>query len=341
MRRLKYNSDYMSRKMDRDLEQLEEKITALYVNATNQVTSRFYDYAKKIGPELEYLRLQLENGLITETEYYLLIRSKILNTKLYKAAITLFTNMLVNADVAAMALVRGELPYVIASSFNFVQSLGWAAADEAGLSVGTFQIFNVDAVQKLIKDNPRLLPHVDLPADKLWNKDRINNTITQAIMQGHDMPTIAKKLQEVANMDENAAMRTARTAYTYAENLGRDEAYQKLKAQGIPVKKMWSAILDKRTRETHRLLNGTYANDDDMFGEGILDVLLKCPADPNGEPQEIYNCRCRESIVFPDSLVDHSNDDDIYEKFMKETDPKSYEALKDRNYFAQHRIHGH
>lgn len=341
MRRHKNKSDYMSRKMDNDLRLLEEKLTALYANATNQVTARFNDYAKKIGPQLAEWQAAYEAGLITKTEYEIAVRSKILQSKMYRAAIDLFTDMLVKADVAAMALVRGELPYVLANSFNFVQSLGWAAADEAGLSVGTFQIFNVEAIQKLIRDNPRLLPAVDLPADQLWNKDRINNTIAHAILQGHDMGKIADNLKQVARMDESAAIRTARTAYTYAENLGRDEAYHDLKNKGMPVRKMWNAVLDNRTRETHRQLNGTYANADDMFGEGILDVLLQCPADPNGEPQEIYNCRCRESIVFDNGLVDHSNDDDLYEQFMKKTDEKSYQALKDRNYFNEHKLYGH
>ena len=335
------NSDYMSRRMDKELKRLEEEITALYEQVEHDLIVEFEKYTEKITPQILALQNALEMGEITETEYQLLVRSKILSTKMYKEAINLFADMLVKADVAAMALTRGELPYVIASSYNFIESLGWKAADDAGLSVGTFQIFNAEAVQKLIRDNPRLLPYVDLPADQQWNMQKINNTITHAITKGDKMDDIAKQLQNVANMDNNTAIRTARTAFTYAENLGRDEAYHDLKKKGIPVKKMWSAVLDNRTRETHRLLNGTFANENDLFGEGILDVLLRCPADPMGEPQEIYNCRCRESIVFTESLVDHSNDDDLYEKFMKEHDAKSYEALKDRNYFAQHRIKGH
>lgn len=335
------NSDYMSRRMDEELKRLENELTALYNEVAQELAIEFNNYAEKITPQIKALQNALAMGEITETEYQLLVRSKLLNAKLYDRALNMFTDMLVKADVAAMALVRNELPYVIASSYNFIESLGWKAADEAGLSVGTFQVFNAQTVQKLIKDNPRLLPYVDLPLDQQWNMSKINNTITRGIMKGDSMDKIAQNMQGVANMDSNTAMRTARTAFTYAENLGRDEAYHDLKKKGIPVKKMWSAILDNRTRETHRLLNGTFANANDLFGEGILDVLLRCPADPNGEPEEIYNCRCRESIVFEEGLVNHSNDDDLYEQFMKQTDPKSYEALKDRNYFEQHKVKGH
>lgn len=338
MQRHDYNSDYMSRKMDRELEGLEDTITALYANATNQVTAQFTDYSKKIEPELTEWQELLEQGYISEAEYYSRVRNKILTNALYKATVAMLTNTLVSTDAAAMAIVRGDLPYVIGQSYNFVQSLGWKAADDAGFSVGTFQIYNAHAVQKLIKDNPDVLPHVDLPLDKKWNKDRINNVITQAIVQGDDIPTITQKLQTVAHMDKNTAVRTARTAMTYAENLGRDESYISLKKKGLPVRKKWSAVIDGRTRDTHRLLNGTYANKDDLFGEGILNPnhLLRCPADPTGEPQEIYNCRCRLGVVFDNSVVDHSNDDDLYEQFLKDNYPDDYKALQSKDYFNQH-----
>ena len=335
------NSDYMSRKMDKELQAIEELITALYVNAINEITAQFTNYAKRIDPQLKEWQELLEQGYITETEYQERVRNKIFRKALYKATITALTNTLVNTDAAAMAIVRGDLPYVIAQSYNFVQSLGWKAADEMGFSVGTFQIYNAQAVQKLIKDNPQLLPHVDLPLDKKWNQDRINNTITQAIIQGKDIDTVAKDLQTVAKMDESTAIRTARTAMTYAENLGRDESFIALKEKGLPVKKVWSAVLDGRTRDTHRQLNGTYANEKGLFGEGILNVLLRCPADPRGEAQEIYNCRCREGVVFDNSVVDHSKDDEAYEQFLKENYPEDYEALKSKDYFNQHSTTGH
>ena len=337
MKRHNDNSDYMSRKMDRELRRLERQITALYFNARTEIKKKFAKFMSVFEPQNKIMREKLTNGEITQEQYAEWARLKILKKTTYTALIKSLTKTLVNTDVAAMATVRGYLPYVIANSFNFVQSLGWKAADESGYSVGTFQIYNASAVQKLIKDNPRLLPAVDLPKDQQWNMTKINHEITQGIIQGKDIEQISERLQAVTGMDETAAVRTARTAFTYAENLGRDESFISLKAKGLPVRKKWSAVLDERTRDTHRLLNGTYANEKGLFGEGILNVLLRCPADPHGEPQEIYNCRCREGIVFESQIVDHSNDDDLYEQFMKQEDPQSYEALKAKNYFAEHR----
>ena len=229
-----------------------------------------------------------------------------------------------------MAIIAGNLPFVIAESFNFFESLGFAAADAAGLSVGTFEVYNVDSVKKILKDNPDLLPHVDFAKDTIWNKDKINKTITQSIIQGDDMETVAKKLQQVTNMDEQAAIRNARTAMTSAENIGRSEAYETIKKKGVPCKFQWSAVKDARTRDTHLLLDGTYRNDKTgVFGEGIISPpYLRFPADPIGRPEEIYNCRCRAGIVFEATVIDHSNDDELYNKFMQEKHPDDWAAMK-------------
>ena len=337
MRKPDDNSDYMSRRMDRELRRLERQITALYFNARTKTKAKLKKFLQVFETERLAMLAKVASGEITMADYQQWARSRILQKAAYKALIKSLTKSLVDTDIAAMAAVRGYLPYVISNSFNFIQALGWKAADEGGYSVGTFQIYNANTIQKIIKDNPRLLPKVDISLDEQWNMDKINNEIMQGIIQGDNMDMIAERLQRVTGMDETAAIRNARTAMTYAENLGRDESYLRLKEKGLPVRKKWSAVLDERTRDTHRLLNGTYANDEGLFGEGILNVLLRCPADPRGEPQEIYNCRCRLGIVFDNQIVDHSNDDDLYEQFMKEEDPVSYEALKARNYFAEHR----
>ena len=336
MRKIGDNQDYMSREMDEELERLEELITALYTNAINEITAKFTDYMERHKQFLEDMRQAYDEGYLTEAEYQAKIRNILFNSLMYQATIDSLTKTLVNTDEAAMAIIRGDLPYVIGQSYNYIQSLGWAAADEAGYSTATFQIYNADAVQKLIKDNPDVLPYVDIPVDQKWNKDRLNTVITQAIIQGQTIPQVAQSMQQVAQMDKNTAIRTARTTMTYAENLGRDTSYENLKAQGMPVHKEWSAVIDDRTRPTHKLLNGTRANKDGLFGEGILNVLLRCPADPNGEPQEIYNCRCRLGVVFDDEIVDHSKDDELYEQFLKENYPQDYEKLLDKDYFNKH-----
>lgn len=322
-----YKSDYMSRIMDDRLEQLEETLTALYANASLETQAELYVFTKKFQKEYEKMLEKKEAGDITESEFQLWCNKKIVKTEQYKKTIDSLTNVLVNTDKAAMAIVRNELPFVVAMSYNFAKSLGYAAADKAGLSIGTFQVYNIRTVQKLIKDIPNLLPKVNLPLDKQWNKDRINTAIKHSILKGDSIPKVAKRLQNVTNMDNNAAIRNARTAMTGAENLGRNDAFQFMKKNGVPVKFMWSAVKDRRTRDTHLLLDGTYQNDEGYFGDGIINTPIEFPGDPNGDPEEIYNCRCRASIVLEG--VDHSQDEDAYAKFMQENWPDDYKELQE------------
>ena len=284
-------------------------------------------------------RAAVEAGAMPEDEYTAWRRTQMLNNTRYTKAVENMTDTLVNTDVAAMAMVNGELPRVLAESFDFTTALGSAAAKKAGLEAATFQIYNQETVQALVKDKPNLFPKpsqktikelggtVDIPEDKKWNKDRITRELTQGIVQGENINKIADRLQRVTNMDKNAAIRNARTAYTSAENLGRTAAAEDLKEQGIPIEEVWSATYDKRTRDTHLMLDGTKRDASGYFGVGLLNVPLRYPADPDGEPEEVYNCRCRLNIEL--AGIDHSKDDDLYDKFMRENYPDDYDALKE------------
>lgn len=319
--------------MDEKLEQMEDRLSALYANASYEVNEQFAKYAKTFEKEDKQRYAEMQEGVISKEEYSLWRQRHILQTDLYKATVDKITGTLVNTDVVAMALVNGELPSVVSQSYNFVQSLGWKEADESGLSVGTFQIYNADAVQAILKDNPDLLPVVDVPEDKKWNKEKINDTIASSIIKGDPIDKVAENLQKVANMDHNSAVRNARTAMTGAENLGRTQSASDLKAKGIPMDEVWSATYDDRVRASHLMLDGTKRDENGVFGADFLSTPLRYPADPNGDPEEIYNCRCRLNVVL--AGIDHSQDDDLYEQFMKENYTESWQKMQENEGYKE------
>jgi uncharacterized protein with gpF-like domain len=89
-------------------------------------------------------------------------------------------------------------------------------------------------------------------------------------------------------MDSRAAVRNARTAVTCAQNKARFDSYERAEELGIKMKKVWLATLDDRTRESHVDLDGEEVEINEKFSNGLM-----FPADPEGEPSMIYNCRCR------------------------------------------------
>ena len=54
--------------------------------------------------------------------------------------------------------------------------------------------------------------------------------------------------------------------------------------------KTWKAIMDNRTRDSHRDVNGTTLPIDQYFEVG--DSLMFFPRDSSANPEEVVNCRC-------------------------------------------------
>lgn len=325
------NDDFMARRMDKRLSEMEASIASIYEEAAAEGTRQLERYLATFEERDAVMYARYLEEEITEDEWLRWRSTHILRTQRYQATIDSLTDVLVNADISAMALVDGNLPYVLAQSYNFTQFVGNIIAENTGLNVGTFQIYNTRTVQALIRDNPNLLPTVDIPLDQQWNRTQINRAVTQGILHGDSMDRIAERFQHVAQMDDNSAIRNARTAVTAAENMARNEAYNFIRSQGIDMVKEWSAIHDSRTRDTHLLLDGTRPNEDGYFGEGILDKdhLMQYPADPNGEGKERYNCRCRLNIVPPQ--YSRQVNEDNYRTWMRNNFPDDYTNIQARD----------
>jgi hypothetical protein len=333
--RKRNKDDFISREMDERLSEMEASISNVYQQAVEETTARLNSYMQAYEEENRVMRARLIEGEITEKEYEEWARRNLLRTQQYSTTIDSLTEMLVNADTAAIALVNGELPYVMAESYNYTQFVGHIIADHDDIPNVSFEIYNAQSVQAIIRDNPEILPVVDPELDTEWNRTRLNREITQGIIQGSTIPQLATRLQRVTQMDRNSAIRAARTAMTGAENMGRNESHRRITSQGIDMVKRWSATYDARTRDTHRLLDNTTANAQGLFGDGILDKLgeplMEYPGDPKGAAAEVYNCRCRLNIVPPN--YSREANAQAYERWMQENYPADYNALNNSNYF--------
>lgn len=326
-RRNDNDPDWMAKRQDKHLIYLERRVSEVYEVAHDEVSERFASFYATYQTEYERRIALVEAGEMTQEQFTTWSRNMMLQSAQYQATLSSITDVLVNADVIAMAMVTDRLPLAIAESYDFVASLGFEAADKAGISMGTFQIYNADSVRVLIRDNPNLFPVVNLPEDEVWNRLHVNREITQAIIQGDTMEQVARRLQNVTAMDNRAAIRNARTAMTAAENVGRSECASRLRGRGVPVEEVWLATKDGKTRDSHLLLDGTKKDENGYFGVGIIDTPLRFPADPFGEPKEIYNCRCRLNIVLQG--IDHSNDFERYQNFMQSNYPDDYRNLEE------------
>jgi SPP1 gp7 family putative phage head morphogenesis protein len=101
------------------------------------------------------------------------------------------------------------------------------------------------------------------------------------------MDKIVKRMMNVQEMNKTQAIRSARTIVTGTENKGRQDSYARAEADGIILERTWLATNDSRTRHSHAVLDGETKPIDTPFSNGLM-----YPGDPDGEPSEVYNCRC-------------------------------------------------
>lgn len=123
--------------------------------------------------------------------------------------------------------------------------------------------------------------------------DTTKKILTQAILSGQEeglgVNQIAKNIREAVggDMGGRRARTIARTETHAAAGFGMQAQASDVE---FPLKKIWVAVEDARTRETHTFVDGTELPLDDYFQVGNDQLLY--PGDPNGSPEEIINCRC-------------------------------------------------
>lgn len=222
---------------------------------------------------------------MSKKDYFAWRQSAMLTGKRWNDMADVLARDLVNTDKIAMSVIGERLPDTYALNANY-----GTYEIEHGLGIDTsWTMYDHSTVENLMRKNPQIIPkpRLDIPKDMRWNRQKITSAITQGVLQGDSILDIAKRLRDVTSMDRNAAIRNARTYTTAAENKGRIDSYQRAKELGIELQKEWMSTPDGRTRDSHVDLDGERVDVDGTFSNGC-----RYPADPMGDPAEVYNCRC-------------------------------------------------
>ena len=153
----------------------------------------------------------------------------------------------------------------------------------------TFNLVDESTVKRRQREGDIKLPKkkIDIPKDMRWNTKMLNSKLLHGILNGDSILDIAKSFLDVIGNNQSAAVRNARTMVTGAENGGRLDSYNELASKGVVQAKVWIATPDSRTRDSHLAVDGEEIDIDEAFSNGLM-----FPADPDGEPAEVYNCRC-------------------------------------------------
>lgn len=283
--------------VDALLERLERELDATYSQAYEELRKKQAKYMAAYERDLKRRREQVEAGKITEDDLKAWQERQLMGAEWYRQMVETLAEDLKDVDAKAASIVNGYTPDAYATNANF----GTYQVERSGKVDTAFTLYDRDAVERLVAERPTLLPvvQVDEDKDKLWNQRHVTSAITQSVLQGEGIPQAAKRLRDVVGMDKRAAVRSARTALTGAENAGRVDSYKRAQGMGIALKQEWLATLDRRTRDSHRHLDGERVEVGGLFSNG-----LRYPGDPNGAAGDTYNCRC--TLVVAVEGVDQS-----------------------------------
>lgn len=281
-------ADTAHAKTDEKLEEMEKRLSAIYSRAEKEIQQTVDEYFSKFAKQDEAKRKLLEQGKITEEEYTKWRKGKVMYGKRFTEMKEQCAKQLLNVNQTALAYINGELPEVYALNYNALES----AVD--GIGGYSFTLVDADTVRNLAVTDTSLLPYkeIDPAKDIPWNMKKINAETLQGILQGESMDKIAKRIMNVQEMNKTQAIRSARTIVTGAENKGRQDSYARAEADGIILQKEWIATNDGRTRHSHAMLDGAIVDQDKKFDNGLM-----YPGDPNGRPEETWNCRCTVAAV--------------------------------------------
>lgn len=287
---------------DKKLEEIERHLRKLYEQAEKDIGKAWKAYMEEKDAEVE--RLGKAYGEAKKSGDQDAIRSAGIAVSKAKQERTIYNRRyqrltknlaqeISRVNETAARYINRQLPEIYTMNYNEVAE-GMNINPAVALRGYSFDLVDASTVRRLAAEQENLLPYKEINGrrDVRWNIQKINSAVTQGIIQGDSIPKIANRLEDVLGMNETSAIRNARTTVTSAQNKGRMDMMHDAYDKGVISKKGWSSAHDKRVRKSHQLMdNGEFIDMDAEFGNG-----LEYPGDPDGDPEEVYNCRC--SLIY-------------------------------------------
>lgn len=276
---------------------LRRRLRQVYSDAQRDVAMKLSSFEHAHRARVQKHLREVREGKITKDDFKAWMRGQVFQREQWQKKQQQVAEIMTHVDEHAKAMLSDGAVDVFAENANF---MGWDLESGAGTDFG-FGLYNRDAVTQLIKEDPDLLPRPGINKEKsyAWYNQIVSDAVTQGILQGEALDDIMLRIaNDTGERSINAMLRNARTAYTGAQNAGREMAIRRMKAKGIRVEKQWSAFMDGVTRDAHAELNGKHVPPDEPF-DSMLGPIMR-PGDPKAKPGNVYNCRCCLKKYFPD-----------------------------------------
>ena len=295
-------ADNLDKLSDKELEKLERKLHELYKEATEEMSEtikEYFLYFERRDAQMKKLIGSTQNGREwTENDYKQWRLAQIGRGKRFEDLRDKLAERMTKANEMASAYVNDVTPGVYSLNMNYTAY----QIEQIYGNIG-FTVWDDETIRRLVLEDPALMPYypeklaVKWGIDLAYGAQQITAQVTSSILLGDSVYEIADKLQSrIEDMNRTSAVRAARTAFTAAQNGGRQASYERAAQMGIKVRKRWIATKDLRTRHEHGAADEQTVPYDEPFNVGGEKLMF--PGDRTAASGwNIYNCRCTTRTV--------------------------------------------
>ena len=293
---------------DKSLDAMEKYVRSIYLRSVREIYKSWQKFFEKERKRIDKLQEDYEKAkksgdktLIKETGIALEREKKkeTVQNKRFQDAVRQTAENLLHVNETAVEYLNGRLPETYVTNFNAVGELC-----EGAVTGYSYNIVDENTVRELAMSDTSLLPYkeIDPAKDIAWNVRQMKSEVLQGILQGENMQTIAKRLSNVIGMNENSAVRNARTMVTAAENKGRQDGFYQAEEDGIILEKYWLCVHGERTREAHAAAGNDYSKSKSIpqsqpFIVGGEKLMFPGDNSMGASGWNLYNCRCSVAAV--------------------------------------------
>lgn len=283
---------------DKRFRELSMRLRAIYQQAADDLYAKQMDFLEGHRKRAEKYWQMVQAGELSMQDYQAWMRGQVYQSEQWAYKRAQLARMMADIDRQVMQLINEGRMDIFAENAN------WTAykIEQVTGMLATFGLMNVEALERLIRENPNILPTQDIDEAKnyRWYNEIIQNAVIHGILQGETLDEIARRLaEETGEKALDVLRRNARTAFTGAMNAGSLMAMERARDEyGINLQKRWMATFDDKTRTAHARLDGQVQDVDQPF-DSLLGPIMY-PGDPDAEPANVWNCRCYMDEFYPD-----------------------------------------
>lgn len=303
---MSFSDDKTNAKLNALEKRLSREYRKAYVEMKASADKYFDDFKDRY--EREYIKYQ--QGMYTDLQFKSWVQTQLARGIGWDKLKNNMAERMTMTNEIASQYINADTPSIFALNQNYE---AYMIHKTTGQNIA-FDLYDENTVKNLMTESGNFTDFktvsINPVRDYAWNRKQIESALVSGIMQGKPIDKIANSFETVMQRNKTSAIRNARTAVTSAQNAGRINSMKQAQKKGINVQKRWISAHDGRVRDSHAHLDGQIRNIDDYFDNGLL-----FPADSDGAPAEVYNCRCTLTYIYPE-YDGHIESNETYKEWI-------------------------